>query len=704
MPVAAAAVELKQRRHLPLLVRESWPITAAVALVACLLLAFGADPFQNLDRNWGDTLLRLRFRLGLEPKPDAKVFLIGLETADLVGTSTSEAEYRNYADILDMLTDLQVSSIGMDLIMARGREPDARVVREAIRNNGHLVLAEMRTPTMLARSFLFADPEFPSGLINIASDDDGVHRRYTYGAVDGSTCEPSLALATFLASFRPPRRLTCSGAGSNTAGDALAWKELGPDKLSLIERRISTESLLLNFRSSWKEPWDRGFKYLSASDLRTKYKQWQDAGADPNQLPAGLPTRGFLILIGSVATGGGDAGATPFGTSEPLVQLHATALNDLLQGRFPTEISTAGTIGSTIAGLLLIDIVGRRLHGIPGLVLSCAVSILVLLTLSFALLIRADTMMPAITPAAFMAVGLLGESGRRASLASLEKAQLRETLGRYFSPNVLKDVLKNPDAMQPREAEITVLLTDVRNFTTITEQRGTKRMFDLLNDIFEVETQAVIAVDGSMEHFVGDQFLAYWGAPQEQHDAADRALEAAANIIHGLDALHETLEPGVKELFGFGVAIHCGKALFGNKGAMARLDYGILGDIVNGAARVESLTKYYGVREIITREVMDKVTKKPASRFLDRIRVKGKTLPLEIFDALVEPTEQKMALVREYEKAWRMYERGEFAEAAAMFDELKERDKPSGVLAERCHELIASPPSDWDGGYQLKEK
>jgi adenylate cyclase len=300
----------------------------------------------------------------------------------------------------------------------------------------------------------------------------------------------------------------------------------------------------------------------------------------------------------------------------------------------------------------------------------------------------------------------LGESGRRANLASMEKAQLRETLGRYFSPNVLKDVLKNPEAMQPREAELTVLLTDVRNFTTITEQSGTKRMFDLLNDIFEVETRAVIAVDGSMEHFVGDQFLAYWGAPQEQPDAADRALDAAAKIISGLDDLHATLEPAVKDLFGFGVAIHCGKALFGNKGARVRLDYGILGDIVNGAARIESLTKHYGVRMIITREVVDKAkaVKKPPIRFLDRIRVKGKIKPLEMFEVLIEPTEKKMELVKIYERAWRKYEGGEFAEAAAMLDELKDSDKPSRVLAERCRELIASPPLNWDGGYQFKEK
>jgi hypothetical protein len=89
MPSAATAVEPNQRRHLPLWVRESWPISAGIALIACLLLGFGADPFRSLDRHWGDTLLRLRFQLGLEPKPDPRVFLVGVETNDLVGTSTA---------------------------------------------------------------------------------------------------------------------------------------------------------------------------------------------------------------------------------------------------------------------------------------------------------------------------------------------------------------------------------------------------------------------------------------------------------------------------------------------------------------------------------------------------------------------------------------------------------------------------------------
>lgn len=694
-----SAPELNQRHNLPLIVREPWPIALAIAILACLLIGFGVDPFRNVDRHWGDKLLRWRFDAGLEPKPDARVFLVGIQIEDLVGAGTTEAEYKVYADIINSLTDLQVSAVGMDLIMARGGEADARPVIEAIRNNGHVVLAEARTATMVARSFLsfMPKPEFPAGEIAIAADDDGVHRHYRWGIADGETCKPSLALATYLASFRPARQVTCGEK-------ELSWKELGPDLASLVDRKVPTGDQLLNFRSSYKEAWDRGFKLISVGDLRSKYKAWKDAGGDPTQVPAGLPTRGNLALVGSVATGGGDIGPTPFGTAEPLIQLHATALDDLLEHRTLSELSTGGTVVLTLAGLLLIGVIGRWVRGIPWLLIACGAAILLVVGLGFVMLVRADMMMPGVTPAAFMALGVLGESGRRASLASLEKVQLRDTLGRYFSPNVLKDVLKNPEAMQPREARLTVLLTDVRNFTNITEQFGTKRIFDLLNDVFEVETRAVIDTDGSMEHFVGDQFVAYWGAPQDQPDAADLALAAGARIIRELDELHATLEPGVNELFGFGLAIHCGNALFGNKGARIRLDYGILGDIINGCARIESLTKFYGVRQIITREVLDKARKKPPVRYLDRIRVKGKKDPMEMFEVLINPTEERFAAVRAYEEAWQKYAAGKFTEAAALFQKLADSDKPSHVLLDRCRELVASPPADWEGVFTFKEK
>ena len=689
---------MTRHSYLPVYLREPWPLAAAIALIGCILLVLDASPFVGLDRRWGDYLLRKRFELGLSPKPDQRVFLIGLETADVVGASSTTAEYNTYAQIVDMVSDLEASVITFDLMMARGTNVDAREVIQSMRKSKNAVLAEAVERGEILRSFLFAPPEFFSGLINISADPDGVHRRYSYGTTAGR-CEPSLALAAYLRYLDIKQgQLVCTETGS------LEWKELGPDQSSIVQKRLSSKSQLLNFRASFAEPWDRGFKYLSLRALRAKYADWVKYKDDPRRAPKGLPEKGDIVLVGSVATGAGDAGPTPFGRFEPLLQVHATALNDLLQGRMLTEAPPLWNIFLIVIGLVLIAAAGRWLGRILIFIPAGGALVGLILATSAALLFWNHTMAAGITSAGFMAIGLFLESGRRATLASFEKAQTKETLGRYFSPNVLEDVLKNPDAMQPREAYITVLLTDVRNFTTITERSGTKRMFDLLNDIFEVETRTAIDLEGSMEHFVGDQFLAYWGAPQSQPDAADRALQAAQRIIAGLDALHDTLEPAVKELFGYGVAIHTGKALFGNKGSQRRLDYGILGDIVNAAARIESLTKYYGVREIVTREVLEKATVKTPSRFLDRIRVKGKANPLEMYEVIQDPSEAKLALVKQYEDAWALYAKGNFDQALQLFERLAPVDKPSLTLLERCKELIAHAPADWDGAYQFKEK
>lgn len=689
---------MTQSRYLPVFLREPWPLALAIGIVAGVLIVLGASPFAGPDRLWGDYLLRKRLEFGLAPKPDERIFLIGLETTDLVGASSTAAEYNTYAEIVDIVSDLEVKVIAFDLMMARGTKDDAQQIIQSIRKSQNVVLAEAIERREILRSFLFAPPEFYSGLINIASDPDGVHRRYSFGVAAGR-CEPSLALASYLRYLDIKRGdLSCTDAGD------LAWKELGPDQSSIVERRLPSKSTLLNFRSPFSEPWDRGFKYLNLRDLRARYEDWKKYKDDPRKAPKGLPERGDILLVGSVATGTGDAGPTPFGRFEPLMQIHATALDDLLQRKVLNEAAPFWNVLLVAIGLSLIAATGRWASGMAVFILASAVWIALILASSGALLVWKQSLVAAITPAGFMTIGLLLESGRRASLASFEKARTKETLGRYFSPNVLEDVLKNPDAMQPREAYLTVLLTDVRNFTTITERSGTKRMFDLLNDIFEVETRAAIDLDGSMEHFVGDQFLAYWGAPQSQPDAADRALQAAQRIIAGLDALHATLEPAVKELFGYGVAIHTGKALFGNKGSQRRLDYGILGDIVNAAARIESLTKFYGVREIVTKEVVEKATLKLPCRFLDRIRVKGKEAPLEMYEVIQNPTEAKIELARRYEEAWELYRHGTFADAVQSFEKLADADKPSRVMLDRCQEFVANPPVPWDGLFQFKEK
>src|SRR6266481_2856245 len=185
-------------------------------------------------------------------------------------------------------------------------------------------------------------------------------------------------------------------------------------------------------------------------------------------------------------------------------------------------------------------------------------------------------------------------------------------------------------------------------------------MFQLLNQVFETQTRSILAEDGSMEHFLGDQFLSYWGAPDAQPDATDRAFRAALNLISGMEELRGNLEPKLKPLFGYGVALHSGAALIGNNGSAQRLDYGLVGDLINAAARVESLTKYYGVMFLITREAYAKLSDPPMVRLIDKAVVKGKTVPLELMEVRHSHSPDDFEqIVERYNSAFAAYERGD---------------------------------------------
>jgi adenylate cyclase len=174
-----------------------------------------------------------------------------------------------------------------------------------------------------------------------------------------------------------------------------------------------------------------------------------------------------------------------------------------------------------------------------------------------------------------------------------------------------------------------------------------------------------------------------------------------------MEELLITLEPHLKALFGYGVALHSGTALIGNKGSAQRLDYGLVGDLINAAARVESLTKYYGVLFLLTREAFERISAPPKVRLIDKAIVKGKTTPLELFEVKHShsPEHFDEALER-YSAAFAEYERGNFAGAERRFAALRDerQDKPSAIMAERCVELANDPPKDWNGIYHLTTK
>lgn len=416
-----------------------------------------------------------------------------------------------------------------------------------------------------------------------------------------------------------------------------------------------------------------------------------------------------IVLIGPTAAIFHDEHNTPFTDPKPMSgpEIHLNILSAALHGEFPRERSLVASLfiiamAGVIAGALcfIIRPPGRRFLSVVGLGVGYGI---------FAQLLfdHAERVLPIAVPLAVLLVTSVVVLAYDFVLERLERVKLRHTMGLYFSPSVLQAVLADPGSMEPRRANVTLLLTDLRNSTPLAESLGPKGMFQLLNRVFEAQTNAIMGEQGNLEHFLGDQFLSYWGAPQPQPDAADRAERAAIKLITAMEQLRTTLSPEVQKLFGYGVALHSGGVLVGNKGSALRLDYGLVGDTVNEAARIEALTKYYGVKLLISRDAFAQLSEQGDRRLLDRVIVKGKTEPVELYECENPCTPPNYReLCRRYKAAYDEYFFGRFAEAKLQFEKLVEdfADGASRTLAARCAELATNPPAEWKGIWKMEAK
>jgi adenylate cyclase len=417
--------------------------------------------------------------------------------------------------------------------------------------------------------------------------------------------------------------------------------------------------------------------------------------------------RDKLVLIGPTANILHDVQRTPFPDLMTGPEIHLNIINAALHGEFLRELSPGWGRGClALAGLMAAALCRSVRQPVKRLLLIVALSGSYLLG-AFWLFNHANFVVLVVSPVLVLLTSGLAALAYDFVVERLERMKLRHTMGLYFSPRVLEAVLADPGSMKPRRADVTLLLTDLRNSTPLAESLGPKGMFELLNRVFEVQTNAIMSEEGNLEHFLGDQFLSYWGAPQAQPDAADRTERAAIKLINAMEQLQASLSPEVQKLFGYGVALHSGSVLVGNKGSAKRLDYGLVGDTVNEAARIEALTKYYSVRLLITREISMQLSRQGTRRLVDRVIVKGKSTPVELFEYENPCTPKNYSeLCRLYKVAYDEYSLGRFVEAQEEFEKLATEfdDGPSRMLATRCAQLAAAPPSEWKGIWKMEAK
>jgi adenylate cyclase len=295
-----------------------------------------------------------------------------------------------------------------------------------------------------------------------------------------------------------------------------------------------------------------------------------------------------------------------------------------------------------------------------------------------------------------------------------EKRRARETFGRFLAPAVVEQVLAREGAVRlgGEKRVLTVLFCDIRGFTALAERLDPARLLELLNEYLTPMTEIVVSQhEGTLDKYVGDAIMAFWGAPQEQPDHALRACRAALAMVERVAALRERWrERGLPDL-DVGIGINTGPVSVGFVGSQDRFyNYTVLGDAVNLAARLEGANKVYGTRVLLGAATWAEVRDRVVARPLDLVRVKGKREPVHVHELLaLAPAPPELGrFVEAFREGLSAYGARRWDDAIARFreaDRLRGGDPASRRYVERCEAMRASPPGqEWDGVFELDTK
>jgi adenylate cyclase len=296
------------------------------------------------------------------------------------------------------------------------------------------------------------------------------------------------------------------------------------------------------------------------------------------------------------------------------------------------------------------------------------------------------------------------------------KKFLKVAFSKYVAPSIVNRILEDPTKLMlgGEKKELTILFSDIRGFTTFSEKMDAKQLATFLNDYLGIMTNLVFANDGTLDKYIGDAVMAFWGAPLDQAAHADHCLKAAIAMMKALSVNQARFvaEYGVDVRIGIGV--NTGVVNVGNMGSVNNFEYTVIGDHVNLASRLEGLTKHYGVGILTTRFTLDQVASSgaalPAHRVLDFVKVKGKGTAVELIQVLdrdLSPEGLKLfAQGRAHYSAMRWDAATEaFGEASRLLSTSDEPDAPCEMYLERCRDFRAQPPEPgWDGSWTMTSK
>ncbi len=536
-----------------------------------------------------------------------------------------------------------------------------------------------------------------SGAVNGVFDSDGLIRRVGPLLVVNGAFHPSLAFQMAMLARGEGAKLALDARG---AVASLHWEKTG--------RRIPTTPLGLwdiNFLGP-----ERHFPYLSARELFVD-PETPDGRQIAQDAKAVLD--GAWVFLGVSALAVGDLVATPYEPVHPGVEVHATVMENLLTDSL---LDTGNRLTAVLLLLWMliagaaIAWIGQKWEAVPALGTSAMV-----LGLSALVDFRGLFHSGFDLNSGFWYIQMIGGLAitvvGRYMMEQKDKKFVRSAFSKYVSPAVVDDIIKNPKRLSlgGRRETLTILFSDIRGFTTLAEKLDARRLSEFLNDYLGMQTEVLFEHGGTLDKYIGDAVMAFWGAPLGQADHAERACRAAIAMAQKLEENRARFLAQYGITVNMGIGLHTGEVSVGNMGSARSFSYTVIGDAVNLASRLEGATKYFGAEILTTRTTLEAVSASggsvPPHRSLAEVKVKGKNQVVSVAELL--RSEKDPLALGKFQQGLSYYFQRDFKKALACFAAAHKAlgDGSSQRYMELCERYLKeAPPTDWDGTWSLTEK
>jgi len=527
-----------------------------------------------------------------------------------------------------------------------------------------------------------------AGFMNTLTDRDGVLRRVPLMISWEEKIYPHLSLATLLTALAgriadPVVKVTRGGVESISVGKTIIPLE-------------ANGSMLINYKGP-----SRTFPYISAGHV-----------LEDKVGPKALENK--VVFLGSSAAGLMDIRVSPMDEVFPGVEVNATIVDNILNQEFIQRPDWVP--GLELVSIFLWGIGATLLIGWAGSWLTLPVAAALGAGAWYGGIWSLKTYHIWVSP--FFPLLVLGANFSILNLfkfwfSEQKKRFYRSAFSKYVSKAVVDQISDSPEKMSldGEEKQITIMFADIRGFTTLSEGLSPTQVTELLHDYFTPVTHSIIKNNGTLDKFIGDAVMCFWNAPLDVKDHQQLAVKTGFEMLASLVELNREFIDKYGVEIDIGIGIHSGKCRVGNMGSDDLFDYTIIGDNVNLTSRLEGLTKFYGVKMIVSGAMKETVSAPMRFQELDRVRVKGKTKPVEIYTIYQPSAEEKDVLetqLQAYERALAAYKAQDFDKAHGIFQALCDQypdTKINGIYRERCAFFMETPPGpDWDGVFTHKTK